>query len=208
MQVRYDDGESRRHLMSRTKWREGEGDGEDSSASSDGDGEEFDGEELDGDGGGEDRLAAEEAQQQQQQTPRQRHAASARPPLPAGAAVSAPTSAGLVEWPEARVDLKLGEAAFARGWRVVEAWAGGAAKSHWRYISPDGTAFSSVKHVQEAQQEVQQEAQQEARGEERRQGWEQQHWERQYAQGHAHEQQLAREQLRQVVQRIQCTRRR
>ena len=161
MQVRYDDGESHRHLMSRTKWREGEGDGEDSSASSDGDGEEFDGEEFDGDGGGEDRLAAEEAQQQQ--TPRQRHAASARPPLPAGAAASAPTSAGLVEWPEARVDLKLGEAAFARGWRVVEAWPGGAAKSHWRYISPDGTAFSSVKHVQEAQQEVQQEAQQEAR---------------------------------------------
>ena len=81
---------------------------------------------------------------------------------------------------------------------MVEAWPGGAAKSHWRYISPDGTAFSSVKHVQEAQQG--------ARGEERRteqrQGWEQQHWERQYAQGHAHEQQLAREQLRQIAQAL------
>ena len=57
-----------------------------------------------------------------------------------------------VQWEEERVDLQLGEGAFAHGWRVVEAWRGSAATSNWKYQSPNGQAFTSVRHAKLAQQ--------------------------------------------------------
>ena len=83
--------------------------------------------------------------------------AAAAPAATAAAAAVAPASssssnnnngAALVEWKEERVDRKLGEAAFAHGWRVTEAWPGGAAKFNWKYSwLPTGAAFTSVRQA-------------------------------------------------------------
>ena len=67
-----------------------------------------------------------------------------------GAEVMAIGSKGLQTWPDAKVDQKFGVGFAAQGWRVEEAWPGGASKSNWKYISPTGQTYSSMQRARVA----------------------------------------------------------
>ena len=87
------------------------------------------------------------------QAPRQPPLASAATPnVPVSVAGAPPVQAAttkpeLIVWSAERVDQRLYEGAAAAGWRVVEAWPGGAAKCNWKYVSPAGEQYTSAQRA-------------------------------------------------------------
>ena len=77
---------------------------------------------------------------------------AATPNVPVSVAEAPPVQAAttkpeLVVWSDERVDQRLYEGAAAAGWRVVEAWPGGAAKCNWKYVSPAGEQYTSAQRA-------------------------------------------------------------